>query len=139
MFFVNDWRFDFMSVIKCDKGTFSKEGVVHGYWKPKLRIEGGENVEKVIGEEFSWGFFNTKAPGILKGQARVVNGGQPPESLAEAGEAFCSSVGFVLRVKVSTNDKGYTNCYAQEVIVTEDPADVDAEPPQESGAENTEA
>jgi hypothetical protein len=137
----SDWMPDegeyTVSVQKCSKGVSEKDGMKMGWWKLTARIEAGDNIDKVLGNEFALGFYNTKAMGILKGQARALNGGEAVESINEADQVFENAVGNVLRVKVSTttskkNGQEYTNCYVQEVIPTTEEID-NAEPPQEEG------
>jgi len=134
----SDWMPDdgdyIVTVIKCVKGVSEKEDTKLGWWKLTGRIEAPEN-EKLNGQEFSLGFYNTKAMGILKGQARKLNSGEPVTTLAEADAVFEAAQGKILRVKVTTstskkNGQDYTNCYVQEVIATEEVTDTNAAPPQ---------
>jgi len=136
----SDWMPDdgeyTVSVVKLDKDVSIKDNVKLGWWKLTARIEAGENADKVIGQEFSLGFYNTKNMGVMKSQCRALNSGEGVDSLAEADAIFEAAVGKILRVKVDTstskkNGKEYTNCYVQEVIATEDVPDVaQEEPPQ---------
>lgn len=123
-----------VTVLKCDKGVAEKEGKSKmGWWKLIARIEAPED-EKLNGQEFSLGFYNTNAMGILKGQARALNDGDTVESLEDANRVFAESVGRILRVKVATstsskNGREYTNCYVQEVIAVESVEEAPADPP----------
>ena len=143
----SDWMPDdgeyTVSVVRLDKDVSIKDNVTLGWWKLTARIEAGENADKVIGQEFSLGFYSTKNMGIMKGQCRALNGGEGVDSLAEADAVFEAAKGKILRVKVNTstskkNGKEYTNCYVQEVIATEDVPDVaQEEPPQVEEVELT--
>jgi hypothetical protein len=129
-----------VTVLKCDKGVSEKEGQAKlGWWKLTARIEAPEK-EKLDGKEFSLGFYNTNAMGILKGQARALNGGEPVGSITEADAIFTAAPGQILRVKVATstskkNGKEYTNAYVQEVVAVEEVAPNDnGDPPQGDSA-----
>lgn len=114
-----------VTVVKCDKGVSNKDGKDFQWWKLTARIEAVED-ESLNGKEFALGFYSTNAMGILKGQAKALNKGETPGSLVEADQVFESAVGEILSVKVVTSEKsGYTNCYVQEVLATEDPAGQD--------------
>lgn len=123
-----------VTVVKGAKGVSAKEGQeAMGWWKLTGRIEAPEN-EELNGKEFTLGFYNTKAMGILKGQARALNGGEPVTTLQEANTVFESAVGKILTVKVATtvskkNGNEYTNCYIQDVLAVTD-ATTPEEPPQ---------
>lgn len=124
------------TVTKCSKGVSTKNDPEKPmfWWKPTARIEAGDNIDKVLGQEFSLGFFNTNAPGIMKREARALNGGEAVP-FNDLNSIFLQSVGKVLRIKVATttsskNGKEYTNCYIQEVIQTEDVPATAEEPPQ---------
>lgn len=124
-----------VSVMKCGKGVSTKNDPNNPmfWYKPVVKIEAGDN-PALLGQEFSLGFFSTNSPGILKGQVRALNGGEPvPFDQVDA--VFMRSIGKILRVKVSTttstkNGKDYTNCYVQEVIRTEAVEDLPDSPPQ---------
>lgn len=136
----SDWMPDdgeyVVTVIKCSKGVSTKQDPQNPmfWWKPTVRIEDVANPE-LNGQEFALGFFNSNAPGIMKGQVKALNSGNVV-AFDEIDGVFFGSVGKVLRVKVSTttskkNGKDYTNCFVQEVLATESVADEVAEPPQE--------
>jgi len=123
-----------VTVVKCGKGVSTKKDPNKPmfWWKPVVRIEAGST--ELIGQEFALGFFNTNAPGIMKGQAKALNGGEPV-SFDELDATFSQSVGKVLRVKVATsksqkNGQDYTNCYIQEVIPMQAAEDLPMEPPE---------
>ena len=82
----SDWMPDdgtyICTVVKSTKGTATKDDKPFGWWKLTGRIEEPSN-EQINGEEFTIGFYNTKALGILKGQARALNGGKPISNLSE--------------------------------------------------------
>ena len=137
----SDWmppdRKDYIvTVLKCSKGVSTKNDPDNPmfWWKPTVRIEEVAN-EDLNGKEFALGFFNTNAPGIMKGQARALNGGDAVP-FDELGAVFEGSVGKVLRVDVATttskkNGKEYTNCYVQEVIPMTAADETEVEPPQD--------
>lgn len=115
-----------VTVMKCQKGVSEKDGKRNGWWKLTARIEAPES-EELNGQEFVLGFYRTSALGILKGQARALNMGQPVSSIQEADVVFEKAVGSILRVKVITtaskkDGKEYTNCYVKEVIPTQNDA-----------------
>jgi len=121
-----------VTMVKCSKGVSTKKDANNPmfWWKPIVRIEAVTD-ELLNGREFALGFFNTNAPGIMKGQAKAINGGEPV-AFDQLDSVF-SEVGKVLRVVVKTttsakNNKEYTNCYVQEVIDTTDVADKDVDP-----------
>jgi hypothetical protein len=112
-----------VTVMKCQKGVSEKDGKKNGWWKLTARIEAPES-EELNEKEFVLGFYRTSALGILKGQARALNMGQPVSSIQEADAVFEKAVGLILRVKVSTttskkDGKEYTNCYVKEVMPTQ--------------------
>jgi hypothetical protein len=112
-----------VTVVKCQKGVSTKDDKKTGWWKLTGRIEAPES-EELNGQEFTLGFYRTSALGILKGQARALNGGQVVSSLQEADVVFEKSVGSILRVSVKTGESKkdgnvYTNCYVKEVIPTQ--------------------
>lgn len=112
-----------VTVMKCQKGVSDKDGKKTGWWKLTARIEAPES-EELNGQEFVLGFYRTSVMGILKGQARALNMGQPVSSLQEADAVFEKAVGSILRVKVITtvskkDQNTYTNCYVKEVIPTQ--------------------
>lgn len=124
----SDWMPDdgeyIVTVVKSTKGTSDKDGKPFGWWKLVGRIEEPSN-EKLNGEEFTLGFYNTNAFGILKGQAKALNGGTSVATFQEASTLFENATGLVLKVKVSTstskkNGKEYTNCYIKERIKVTD-------------------
>lgn len=136
----SDWMPDdgeyTVTVVKCSKGVSTKKDPNNPmfWWKPIARIEAGDNIDKLLGNEFALGFFNTNAPGIMKAQARALNGGEPV-AFDDLSKVFEESIGKVLRVKVATSKsqkdgKEYTNCYIQEVIQVEDVDVSQEEPPQ---------
>ena len=125
-----------VSVVKCSKGVSTKKDPDNPmfWWKPVVRIEAGDGGPEILGQEFALGFFNTNAPGIMKGQARALNGGELV-SFDDINAVFIQSIGKILRVKVVTtkspkNGQDYTNCYIQEVIQVEAVEDLPDEPPQ---------
>ena len=125
-----------VSVMKCCKGVSTKQEPQNPmfWWKPIARIEDVANPE-LNGQEFALGFFNSLAPGIMKGQVKALNSGNAV-AFEEIDGVFSGSVGKVLRVNIKTttskkNGKAYTNCFIQEVLATESVADEVAEPPQE--------
>ena len=144
----SDWMPDdgeyVATVLKCSKGVSTKQDPNNPmfWWKPTARIEDVTR-EDMNGREFALGFFNTNAPGIMKSQAKALNGGEAV-SFDKLTEVFEGSVGKLLQVKVATttsrkNDKKYTNCYIQEVIPTQPVAEETAiEPPQGETAQDTE-
>jgi hypothetical protein len=122
------------TVIKCQKGVSTKDDKKTGWWKLTARLEAPES-EGLNGQEFTLGFYRTSALGILKGQARALNGGQTVSSLQEADAVFEKAVGSILRVEVKTSvskkdGTEYTNCYVKEVIpVQNDVGDAAPETP----------
>lgn len=125
-----------VTVLKCDQGVKEESGKSpFGWWKLTARVETPQD-EKLNGREFSLGFYNTNALGILKGQARVLNGGEPVNSLVDADLIFRGAVGMILGVETLTtvskkNGQEYTNCYVREIIVTEEQiTGLDSTPPQ---------
>jgi len=129
-----------VTVLRCTKGCSTKKDPDKPmfWWKPVARIE-DVNREDLNGQEFALGFFNTNAPGIMKGQVKALNGGIDV-GFDEISSVFVAAVGKVLRVKVATstsknNGKDYTNCYVQEIIPTQDVIDTPVDPPQVSGEE----
>ena len=138
----SDWMPDdgeyIVSIIKCAKDTSEKDGKKMAWWKLTARIESPQD-EQLNGQEFTLGFYSSNNFGILKGQARALNGGEVVPSLAEADKVFESAIGNVYRVKIiittsSKNGKEYTNCYVQEKIATEgvEDAGADEAPPQDT-------
>lgn len=137
----SDWMPDdgeyFVTVLKCSKGEKEYKGVRMRWWKLTARIEDAAN-ETLDGQEFSLGFFNTNAPGILKTRARALNRGKAVPTLPEAIGVFEASVGEILRVKVATNDKGYKNCFVLEIIDAESAEAPDTvEVPQDGAVADT--
>ena len=135
----SDWMPDdgeyVVTVLKCAKGVSTKKDPQNPmfWWKPVVRIEDVANPE-LNGQEFALGFFNSNAPGIMKGQVKALNSGNVV-SFEEIDGIFSGSIGKVLRVKVATtkskkNGQDYTNCFVQEVLATESIAEPTAEPPQ---------
>lgn len=127
-----------VTVLKCSKGVSTKDQKQTGWWKLTAQLIAPESPE-LDGQEFTLGFYRTSAMGILKGQARALNGGEAVASLAEANQVIEGSVGKVLKVKIVTktnakNGKDYTNCYVQEVIAVTDAVVENSEPPQEETA-----
>ena len=123
-----------VSIIKSNHGTWTQDDSATPifWWNLTARIEAGD--VKLIGETFATGPYKTTAPGILKGQAKALNNGQPVP-FEELTQLFDSMVGKVLRVNVVTstskkNGKEYTNCYIQEVIPMTSVEDLPDEPPQ---------
>lgn len=133
----SDWMPDdgeyIVTVLKCNKGVSTKKDPNNPmfWWKPMVRIEAVER-EDLNGQEFALGFFNTNYPGIMKSQAKALNGGVAV-SFGDLDRVFMESIGKVLRVKVATSNKGYKNCYVQEVIPMTVAEETEVEPPQ--GAE----
>lgn len=124
-----------VTVLKCSKGVSTKKDPNNPmfWWKPTVRIEDVAR-EDLNGQEFALGFFNTNAPGFMKGQVKALNGGDAV-GFDEIDGVFMASVGKVLRVKVATttnkkNDKEYTNCYVQEIIPMTATEETEVEPPQ---------
>jgi hypothetical protein len=124
-----------VSVIKCGRGVSTKKDPNNPmfWWKPVVRLEAGCSAE-LIGQDFALGFFNTNAPGVMKGQAKALNGGEPV-AFEELDSVFMGAIGKVLRVKVVTsrsqkNGQDYTNCFIQEVIPMQAAEDLPEEPPQ---------
>jgi len=135
--FGSDWmppdREDYICTgIKCTHGTSSKKDPDKpmGWWKPVLRIEEPSNPD-LNGKEFPLGFFSTNTLGLMKGQARAINGGDPVADLTAAHKVFTELlIGRVFKVRVTRtvstkNGKEYTNAYVQEVLAT---TTVDVEP-----------
>ena len=138
----SDWMPDdgeyIVSVLKCAKGATEKDGKKTEWWKLTARIEAPQQ-EELNGQEFALGFYSSNAFGILKGQAKALNGGDPVPSLVEANSVFENAIGNIYRVKVITstsskNGKEYTNCYVQEKIATEDATETETAevPPQDT-------
>ena len=135
----SDWMPDdgeyVVTVTKSTKGVSTKQDPNNPmfWWKPTVRIEDVAR-EDLNGQEFALGFFNTNAPGIMKGQAKALNGGESV-GFDELDGVFTASVGKVLRIEVRTttskkNNKEYTNCYIREVIQVEAVEETQVEPPQ---------
>jgi hypothetical protein len=125
----SDWMPDdgeyTVTIVKCAKGVSTKKDQNNPlfWWKLTGRIEAGDNAAAILGQEFSLGFYNTNAPGIMKGQAKALNGGDPVP-FDDLDTVFKGAVGKVLQVKVATtksakNGQDYTNCYIQEVVQVE--------------------
>jgi hypothetical protein len=120
------------SIIKLDKG--SKDDLL--WWKLVGRIEDVQD-EKLNGKEFTLAFLTSKLYGKLKGVVKDLTG-ELIQDLKEAHLVLESSIGKIVRVKVSTetskkNGKDYTNCYIQEVLVATDEASAEmASDPGES-------
>lgn len=124
-----------VTIVKCSKGVSTKQDPNKPmfWWKPVARIEDVAR-DNLNDQEFALGFFNTNAPGIMKGQAKALNRGEAV-GFDELDSVFTGSVGLVLRIKVATttsqkNGKEYTNCYVQEIIPTEAVEETELEPPQ---------
>lgn len=120
----SDWMPDdgeyIVSLVKLDQGTSAKDGQSSVWWKLTGRIEDVQD-PKLNGKEFTVGFYSSKAFGILKGAVKVL-AGDLINDLADAHIVLQSSIGKIIRAKVSTrtakNGNDYTNCYIQEVIET---------------------
>lgn len=131
-----------VSLVKLDTGTFAKDGVSLPWWRLTGRIEDVQD-EKINGKEFSVGYYTSRAFGILKGAVQMLSG-EPIDDLAQAHIVLEESIGKVIRAKVETttskkNNKDYTNCYIQEVINTEAPAEAVAEAADVTAAPTVEA
>lgn len=109
-----------VSLVKLDQGTSTKDGKDTIWWKLIGRIEDVQD-EKLNGQEFSVGFYTSKAFGILKGAVKTL-AGDLINDLEEAHKVLEGSIGKIIRAKVSTktakNGNDYTNCFIQEVIET---------------------
>lgn len=109
-----------VSIIKFDCGQGSKNDPNLGWWRLTCRIEDVQDAE-LNGKDFTV-FYSTKAPGILKGAARVISGDATLNDLTEAHNALEASVGEVATVEILTtigkNQKTYKNCYFREIINT---------------------
>jgi hypothetical protein len=135
----SDWMPDdgdyIVTILKCTKGVSTKNDKKTMWWNLTGRVEAPEN-EKINGQEFAAGRYNSSAMGILKGQARALNGGTSVSTLAEANKVFEAAVGKVLKMKIATthkdDGKSYTNCYVKEVLaLAEDTGSAGVEPPQQ--------
>lgn len=120
--------------IKTQKGTYDKNGTTTFFWKPYVRLECPENPD-LHGKDFPLGFFNTGAPGAMKGQAKAINGGEAV-SFEELDNVFDATfAGKIMKVDVITatskkNGQEYTNCYVREVVAVEETDTAQEEPPQ---------
>ena len=108
-----------VSLVKLDTGSTVKDGVSILWWKLTGRIEDVQD-EKLNGEEFTVGYYTSKAYGILKGAVKALTGNLV-QDLKEAHLLLEASIGKIIRVKVSTSfsdkyKKDFTNCYIQEVL-----------------------
>ena len=108
-----------VSLVKLDKGSTTKDGVSALWWKLTGRIEDVQD-EKLNGEEFTVGYYTSKAYGILKGAVKSLTG-ELIDDLGAAHLALTESIGKIIRVKVATSfsdkyKKDFTNCYIQEVL-----------------------
>lgn len=111
------------SIVKLSSGSTVKDGKSTLWWRLTGRIEDVADA-KLHGEEFSIGYFTSKAYGILKKAAKVL-AGREINDLAEANSILEASIGSVIQVKVETRPgkgvnqgKEFTNCYIQEVVET---------------------
>lgn len=126
-----------VSLIKLTSGTSSKNNVDLIWWNLKGRIEDVQNsvldesLGKLIGEDFTVGYYTSKVFGILKGAVKVL-AGKDVNDLAEANVVLEASIGKVVRVKVRTSrskkdGKDYTNCFILNVIDTETEGEIPVE------------
>jgi len=122
----NDWMppdGDYIvSLIKLNHGTSTKNNAGLVWWNLRGRIEDVQD-EKLNGEEFTVGYYTSKAFGIMKGAVKVL-AGKEISDLAEAHTILEASLGKVATVRVRTSrsrkdGKDYTNCFILNVIDTE--------------------
>ena len=104
-----------------DTGVKVTDGVPLLWWKQTAEIAAGDDVENVLGKAFTSGFFTSKGFGQAKSQAKVLNGGETPDSAEALNAVFAASVGKVIRCEIKTtiskkNGREYTNCYYREVL-----------------------
>jgi hypothetical protein len=94
-------------------GTFNKDGAELPFRKPIVKIVAGDLENK----EFALGYFTPKNFGMLKGLAKVLNGGQPVPDVMTADATLKAKAGAILTIRVfeTPNKKNpggpaYINC-----------------------------
>jgi hypothetical protein len=123
-------------VTKVEPGEYEKNGRKNRRWKFTAEIVAGDS--KVMGQKFSWTLFSA-APGMIKGQAAALNGGQELPTGQDAIATIESAAGKVLDVTIRTsadkNGKDRTNCYIDGIVDVQKQDANEPEHPQGNTAE----
>lgn len=120
----NDWMppdGEYVAVLTgLKKGVMVKKGVQIAYWRLTGRIEDVADGQ-LNGREFLVGWYKATAMGVLKTNVRALNRGLAVGSLTDANKILDSSIGQVIRVRVTTtpedeDGRTFRNCRILEVI-----------------------